>query len=169
MSAIDERPADSRRKSTQDGDRLSVGDATRMLSLPQAPYADAVLAELDAVAMPPAALEVGLRDLRSPELFMRFVWPVGSNLLDDAVRPVGLTLAWSSVTGWTAHNADGAAELLNVDALADPRLLALAALDLAEQDLTSVWSPPDGTDGRWSEAVYLDIALHRFEEREVTR
>lgn len=152
-------------KSTQGSSQLSVGDATRTLALPHLPYADAVLAALDAVCMSPAAVEAGLRSLRAPELFMRFVWPVGTALLDDGVRDQGLTLAWSHVTGWSAHNADGAAELLDVDALADPRLIALAALDLAEEGPDLKWSQPDGVAGRWSEAVYLDVALGLFDEK----
>lgn len=151
-------------KSTQGSSQLSVGEATRTLALPHLPYADAVLAELDAARTPPAAVEAGLRNLRWPELFMRFVWPVGTALLDDGVRDKGLTLAWSHVTGWSAHNAYGAAELLDVDALADPRLIALAALDLVEQEVRR-WSPPDGLAGRWSEAVYLDVALGLFDEK----
>lgn len=150
-------------KSTQ-GSELSVGEATRTLPLPHLPYTDAVLAALDVAGMPPAVVEAGLRG-PSAELFMRFVWPVGTALLADGVRESGLTVAWSHVTGWSAHNADGAAELLDVDALADPHLIALAALDLAEQDLSLMWSPPDGTAGRWSEAVYLDVALGLFDEK----
>jgi hypothetical protein len=171
MTAIEERAAVTPGKSTRDRTQRSVGDATRDLTLPHLPYADAVVAELDAVCMPPVAVEAGLRDARpgAPVLFMRFVWPAGTALLDDGVREKGLTLAWSQVTGWTAHNAEDKAELLDVDTLADPRLIALAALDLAEQDLSLRWSPPDGADGRWTEAVYLDIALVNFDDRGVTR
>uniref|UniRef100_UPI00055E0C06 hypothetical protein n=1 Tax=Nocardia rhamnosiphila TaxID=426716 RepID=UPI00055E0C06 len=81
-----------RGKSTQGSSKLSVGEATRTLTLPHLPYADAVLAELDAVCTPPAAVEAGLRR-PSTELFMRFVWPVGTALLDEDVRGQGLTLA----------------------------------------------------------------------------
>ena len=155
-------------KSTQDGGKLSVGEATRTLTLPHLPYADAVLAELDDVGMAPAALEVGLRDAKpgSPVLFLRCVWPVDSPLLADGVRDRGLTLAWSHVTGWSAHNAVGGAELLNVDAIADPRLIGWAVLDLAKQDRDLRWSPPDrAAADRWSEAVYLDVALGLFDEK----
>lgn len=160
MSAAIE-PARQQGKSTQGSSQLSVGDATRTLALPHLPYADAVLAALDVAGMPPTVVEAGLRDLRSPELFMRFVWPVGTA---DGVRDKGLTLAWSHVTGWSAHDVDGVAELLDVDALADPRLIALAALDLAEEGPDLKWSQPDGVGGRWSEAVYLDVALAHFDE-----
>lgn len=152
-------------KCTRDSSPLSVGEATRTLALPQAPYADAVYAALDAAGMAPEVIEVGLRDTRprTPELFVRLVWPAGHPALAEAVTGKGLTLAWSHVTGWSAHNADGEAELLDVDALADPRLIAGAAEVLTAQDLTR-WSPPDDLPGRWSEAVYLDLALVRFEE-----
>ncbi|PZG97830.1 hypothetical protein C1I97_25175 [Streptomyces sp. NTH33] len=173
MTAIEETGTARTGKSTQTGSsQLSAGEATRSLTLPHLPYADAVHAALAAAAMPPAVLEVGVRDAqpeakrRAPVLFMRFVWPVGSTLLTDDVRSKGLTLAWSHVTGWSAHNAADDAELLEVDPLADPRLIAMAALDLAEQDLSLLWSPPDGTAGRWSEAVYLDIALVHFDEQD---
>lgn len=164
MTAIEETSTTAAGKSTQDSSQLSVGEATRTLTLPHLPYADAVLNELDAACTPPAHMETGLRDLRSPELYMRFVWPVGTALLDEDVREAGLTLAWSHITGWSAHNADGADQLLDLDLLADPRLIALAALDLVEQPLHA-WRPPEGLAGRWSEAVYLDVALGLFDER----
>lgn len=169
MSAIDETAAATVGKSTQGSSQLSAGDATRLLMLPQLPYADAVYAELLAVCMPPACYEAGLRLglTGSSELYLRAVWPAGAPLLDDAVRGRGLTIAWSHVTGWSAHDAEENCQLLDVDALADPRLIAHAALHLAEEPLDSdqLWKPPPGP-ARWSEAVYLDIALHRFDERE---
>lgn len=172
MSAIDETGVDALvGKSTQDGGRPSVGDATRQLfMLPQLPYADAVHAELVAVAMPPACYEAGVRKGRTgtPELYIRAVWPARSPVLDDRVRELGLTIAWSHVTGWSAHDAEEACQLFNVDVLADPRLIAHAALHLAEEPLTGeAWTPPPSL-GRWSEALYLDIALAHFDEQEVT-
>ncbi|MFF8980212.1 hypothetical protein ACF08A_25795 [Streptomyces cellulosae] len=154
-------------KSTRGSGPLSVGEATRTLALPQAPYADAVHAALDAVGMVPAVLEVGLRDTRprTPELFLRLVWPAGHAALAEAVTGAGLTLAWSHVTGWSAHNADDEAELLDVDPLAAPQVIAAAAEVLTAQALTR-WSPPDDAPTRWAEAVYLDLALVRFEERD---
>lgn len=171
MSAIEETGTAGPVKSTQGSSQLSVGDATRALDVPQLPYGDAVHAELLAVAMPPDAVEAGIRHGRSgaPELFLRAVWPAGTALLDDRVRGRGLTLAWSHVTGWSAHDAYCICRLLDVDALADPRLIAHAALHLAEEPLDegAMWAPPPGL-GRWSEAVYLDIALAHYDEREVT-
>lgn len=167
MSTATEASADG--KCTRDSGPLSVGEATRTLTLPQAPYADAVHAALDAVGMAPAVLEVGLRDTRprTPELFLRLVWPAGHAALAEAVTGAGLTLAWSHVTGWSAHNGDGEAELLDVDPLAAPQLLAAAAEVLTAQGLTR-WSPPGDAPARWSEAVYLDLALVRFEEGDTT-
>lgn len=171
MSAIDETSAAATvGKSTQGGSRPPVGDATRQLPmLPQLPYGDAVHAELLAVATPPAWLEGGVRKGRtgSSELFLRAVWPVGAPLLDDEVRRDGLTIAWSHVTGWSAHNALEDCVLLDVDVIAAPALIAHAALHFAEEPLDGgePWTPPDSV-GRWSEALYLDIALARFDERE---
>lgn len=171
MSAIDERPKGSTGKSTRDGSQLSVGEATRVLMLPQLPYADAVHAELRAVGLLPACYEAGLRQglAGAAELFVRAVWPAGAPALADRARPRGLTIAWSHVTGWSAHDADEHCVLLDADALAAPELVVDAALHHARHgiDETRPWVPP--VDGRWSEAVYLDIALGHFEEREVNR
>lgn len=170
MSAIEESsPAAVVGKSTQ-GSELPVGDATRLLMLPQLPYADAVHAELLAAELTPSAFEAGLRRGRTgaSELYVRAVWPVGAPRLGEAVRPYGLTIAWSHVTGWSAHDIYEHCQLLDVDVLADPRLIAQAAQHLAVESLDGgeLWTPASGA-GRWSEAVYLDIALCRFEERPV--
>ncbi|WP_309095296.1 hypothetical protein, partial [Streptomyces sp.] len=140
MSAATE-PTQQHGKSTHGSSTLSVGDATRMLSLPHLPYADAVLAELDTEGMPPAALEAGLRRGRTgaPELFIRCVWPVGSPWLGDGARWTGLSLTWSHVTGWSAHNADDQAELLDVDVLAAPDLVADIAMHYAEHGVGCAW------------------------------
>ncbi|MFH9011200.1 hypothetical protein ACH4C6_07470 [Streptomyces sp. NPDC017943] len=166
MTAVNEARAGLIGKSTRDR-KLSVGEATRILVLPQLPYADAVHAALRAVSLEPACFEAGLRRGRTgtPELYVRAVWPAGSPALTDAARANGLTVAWSHVTGWSAHDAEEHCALLDVDALAAPELVADAARHYARRGLdeTRPWVPP--ADGRWSEAVYLDIALARFEER----
>lgn len=172
MSALEEAgTAAAVGKSTQHSSQLSLDDATRM-TLPQLSYGDAVHAELLAVSMPPSAFEAGLRYGRTgaSELYIRAVWPVGAPLLDDAVRPHGLTISWSHVTGWSAYDINERCELLDLDVLADPRLIAHAALHLAEEPLDGdePWEPPPGP-GRWADALYLDIALARFDERPVTR
>uniref|UniRef100_UPI002811ABF1 hypothetical protein n=1 Tax=Streptomyces sp. TaxID=1931 RepID=UPI002811ABF1 len=66
-------------------------------------------------------------------------------------------------TGWSAHNADDQAELLDVDVLAAPDLVADIAMHYAEHGVGCAWAPP--ADRRWSEAVYLDVALGLFDER----
>lgn len=170
MTAIDEAAGVGSGKGTHDAAaRLSVGGLTWALTLPQLPYGDAVHAELRAVAMPPSSFEAGVRRGRTgtEELYLRAVWPVGTPLLDDRVRPHGLTIAWSHVTGWSAHDINENVALLDLDMLAAPRLIAHAALHLAEEPLDGgePWTPPPSA-GRWSEAVYLDIALARYEDRE---
>ncbi|MEU0110165.1 hypothetical protein ABZ313_33075 [Streptomyces sp. NPDC006251] len=155
-------------KSTQGSSQLSVGEATRTLTLPHLPYADAVLAALDAAGLQPAAVEAGLRRGRTgtPELYARAVWPAGSPALSDAARARGLTVAWSHVTGWSAHDAEENCALLDVDSLAAPELVADAAQHHARSgvDEARPWVPP--AEGRWSEAVYLDIALSLFDEKD---
>ncbi len=148
-------------KSTQGSGQLPPGEATRALSLPQIPYADAVYAELLDVGLPPSAYEAGLRRGRTgaPELYVRAVWPAGAPALADPARPRGLTIAWSHVTGWAAHDADEQCALLPVDVLAAPELVADAARHHAAHgiDLDHPWTP--AADGRWTDAVYLDIAI----------
>ncbi|MFG2516000.1 hypothetical protein [Streptomyces sp. NPDC048584] len=152
-------------KSTQDSSRLSPGDATRILVLPQLPYADAVYDALCAAALQPSCYEAGVRRGRSgaSELYVRAVWPAGAPALADPARPYGLTIAWSHVTGWSVHDADERYALLDVDALAAPELVADAARHHARHGVGEPWVPT--ADGRWSEAVYLDIAISRFEDR----
>ncbi|MGA5486665.1 hypothetical protein ACPCK1_02690 [Streptomyces pseudogriseolus] len=154
-------------KSTQDSGQLPPGEATRALSLPQLPYADAVYDALLTAGLQPSAYEAGLRRGRTgtPELYVRAVWPAGGPALADPARPRGLTIAWSHVTGWAAHDADEQCALLPVDTLAAPELVADAARHYAAHgiDPGHPWGP--AADGRWADAVYLDIALTRFDER----
>ncbi|MFD5468855.1 hypothetical protein [Streptomyces sp. NPDC127105] len=156
-------------KSTRDSRRLSAGEATRSLPLPQLPYADAVHAALTEARITPDVVEAGLRNEQPrnprsrPELFLRLVWLPDHAAVAAAAEEDGLTLRWSGVTGWSAHNhAD--ARLLPVDALADPALIVDAARHYARHGLTKDWVHP--FQARWSEAVYLDIALVKFDERE---
>ncbi|MFE9923300.1 hypothetical protein ACFYQA_17445 [Streptomyces sp. NPDC005774] len=176
MTAIEETGTAPVGKSTQDGGLpLSVGDATRTLTLPHLPYADAVHTELKAVGLPPMVLEVGVRQEESRPygskpgivsvLFMRLVWPAGSPALGDSVRHAGLTLVWSHVTGWTVRHGHDEAVLLGIDPLASPEVLAFAARFMARHRLPGAWEPPAGVVARWSEAVYLDIALAYYEDR----
>ena len=154
-------------KSTRDdGSQLSVGDATRTLTLPQLPYGDAVYAELAAHGVAPEFLETGLRGKPGlPELYFRLCWTPGHPVLSDAVEPYGLTLAWSHVTGWSAHDCEGGHILLDLDVLAAPKVVKEAAEHFAQHRLGDGWEPSDRT-ARWEHALYLDIALVRFDERE---
>jgi len=166
VTAVDETGTAGSGKSTRDSE-LSPGEATRVLVLPQLPYADAVYDALFLVALPPSAFEAGLRRGRTgmPELYMRAVWPVGAPALEEPARGRGLTIAWSHVTGWSVHDADEQYALLDIGVLAAPELVADAARHHARHgiDTARPWVPP--ADGRWSQAVYLDIALSRFEDR----
>lgn len=169
MSAIDERPKGSTGKSTRDGIQLSVGEATRTLTLPQAPYGDAVHAALAHAGLVPDVMEAGLRSNgpRRLELFLRLVWLPGHPRLAASQHDEGLTVAWSHLAGWSGWVGGYEPVLLDVDELAAPELVADAADHLAEHGTHRPWVPP--ADGRWSDAVYLDIALHHFKEREVNR
>ncbi|MGW1039359.1 hypothetical protein [Streptomyces sp. NPDC002547] len=167
MSAIDERPAAAAPgKSTHDSSQLSVGEATWALTLPHVLYGDAVHAELTAAGLVPAVLDAGLQTGRrgAGELFLRLVWLPGSRRLGEAARADGLTVAWSHVTGWSAHDRQDRRVLLDVDTLADPALIADAVQHFARHGLARAWVAPFAA--RWSEAVYLDIALCNFDERE---
>jgi hypothetical protein len=153
-------------KSTRNGDQPSVGDATRALTLPQLPYGDAVYAELAAHGLAPEVLETGLRSKPGlPELYVRLCWTPGHPVLGDAVEPYGLTLAWSHVTGWSAHDCHGGHILLDLDVLAAPKAVKEAGEHLARHHLDDAWEPSDRT-ARWENALYLDIALVHFDERE---
>ncbi|MFC8438063.1 hypothetical protein ACFUJT_07675 [Streptomyces griseoincarnatus] len=163
MTALD--AGTSAGKSTRDSGLLPPGDATRALALPQIPYADAVYAALLDAGLQPSAYEAGLRRGRTgaPELYVRAVWPAGAPALADPARPRGLTIAWSHVTGWAVHDADEQCALLPVDTLAAPELVADAARHHAAHGIDPGHPWGLAADGRWADAVYLDIALSRFE------
>ncbi|HET9381487.1 MAG TPA: hypothetical protein VFP69_11735 [Streptomyces sp.] len=168
MTAVDESSVPAGAGKCTRG-QTPVGEATRAclirdLTLPHLPYADAVVAALDAAGVPPAVVESGLRDLRAPVLFVRAVWPAGSEVLAEGVRDRGLTLAWSHVTGWSVHDADGTAALLGLDVIAAPELVADAARCCAGHGVDAARRLPPAS-GRWADAVYLDIAAARVEER----
>lgn len=173
MSALDTTGTGQPGQSTRDGGRPSAGDATRTLTLSQAPYADAVHQALTAAGVEPDVVEAGCRKPRSthPELFVRLVWLPGHPALapgyEDEQGPRGLTLAWSHVTGWSAWSGTEHV-LLDVDALAAPELIADAARHFTQHPPVTgaPWVPP--ADGRWEYALELDIALVAFEDREVT-
>ncbi|MCH5677860.1 hypothetical protein [Streptomyces gilvus] len=152
-------------KSTFGSGQLPVGEATRTLSLPQLPYGDAVHAELTAHGLMPGATEAGVRG--KSELFLRLSWPPGHQALGEDVDEHGLNLVWSHVTGWSAHDRHGEYLLLDVDVLAAPKVIHEAALEFTQRHLDATWQATDRT-ARWEHALYLDIALVNFDEREQT-
>jgi hypothetical protein len=155
-------------KCTGDSSQLPAGEATRTLTLPHLPYGDAVHAELAAAGLLPV-LEAGVRrDTPShPELYLRLSWVPDHPGLSEEVRPHGLTLAWSHVTGWRAHDRSGDYVLLDVDALAAPKVVQEAGSHLARYHLDGAWEPSDPA-ARWEYALELDIALVHFDERGVS-
>jgi hypothetical protein len=167
VTAIEEQAAATAGKSTRDDTRLSVGDATRA-TLPQLRYADAVLAALDAMTLSPDRLETGMRRESGGtrrELFLRLEWwPKHEELAPDDVREAGLTVEWSHLAGWSARVGDDLVAL-DVDDLADPDVIAEAALHAALCGLRCACVKSPGPDARWEHAVYLDIALTAYDER----
>ncbi|WP_055527741.1 hypothetical protein [Streptomyces graminilatus] len=133
--------------------------------MPHLAYGDAIHAELGAWELRPERMDAGVSTAMSDgqqELFLRIIWPVGHDDLGEDVRADGLTLAWSHMTGWTAHTADGEL-LLDVDEFAAPSVVAEAALHLAEDGLHCGWTP--GEDAAlWEHAAVADIALVLFDE-----
>lgn len=132
--------------------------------MPHLPYADAVHAELAAWELHPEVLEAGVR-AGGPggqrELFLRLVWPAGHEDLAESVRPDGLTLAWTHITGWSVHTLDEA-RLLDVDEFVAPAVLAEYVLHLAEHGLDRDWVPED--PARWEHALVVEIACILLDE-----
>ncbi|MFJ2002150.1 hypothetical protein [Streptomyces chartreusis] len=153
---------------TRDGSQPSAGGATRHLTLPHLPYGDAVNAELIASGLGPDRVHAGVRrELGGPcELYLTALWTPDHADLDGSVWPEGLTVSWSHLTGWSAHDGDTVRQLGgdgDVDDLAPPALIADAVLHLAVHGLDIAWTPPAG--GRWEHADDLDAALDAFTER----
>ncbi|MDX3024041.1 hypothetical protein [Streptomyces acidiscabies] len=172
MSATEGRPAVvGIGKSIRRGSLLSLDTATRA-TLPHLPYADAVHAALVALAVVPDVLEAGVRrESDSPRhlLFARLEWlPGHDDLVPDAGRAEGLTVEWSHPGGWSARiGAD--LVVLDVDEIAGPEVVADAALHAALCGLRCACERPDGAT-RWTNAIYLDVALVAYDERQgVTR
>lgn len=169
MSAIDETGTAGPGQSIHGSGRLSVDDATRD-TLPQMRYADAVHAALRAIEVLPDSVETGLRDedLNGPrELFIRLEWlPGHDDLVPEALRTAGLTVRWSHLAGWLVRSGDEVDEF-DVDELADPDTIADRAMHAV---LCGLGCACEKTPrGRWEHAVYLDIALVNYDEREATR
>lgn len=151
-------------KSIPDSGELSVDGATRA-TLPQLRYADAVYTALAALQLLPDLVETGMR--REPggarELFSRLEWlPGHDDLVRPAMRQDGLTLEWSHMAGWLQHSGNDALAP-EIDLIADPDTVAETALHAALCGMRcSCEKPPPG---RWDDAVYLEIALARYDER----
>lgn len=168
MTAIDETRPLGHGKSTQDN-RLSVGDATRALTLPHLPYGDAVHAALNAAGIVPDKVETGSRidganhGRARRELFLRLEWLPGHEDLAAAHRAAGMTLEWSHLAGWSVHFSDDLVAL-DADELAAPDVLATAVLEAATEGFDFEWTPPP-VASRWEHALELDIALVHYDER----
>jgi hypothetical protein len=166
VSAIEETRPAAPGKSTHDSGQLSVDDATRA-TLPHLRYADAVDAAFQDLRFLPDALEMGLR--REPgaggrELFLRLEWlPGHDDLVPPGMQADGLTVEWSHLVGWLVRSGD---ELVvpDVDQLADPAAIAGVAMHSALHGLRCACDKPEAS-ARWTDAVYLDIALTRYDER----
>lgn len=168
MTAIEEQAADVAGKSTRDSVALSVGDATRATS-PHLRYGDAVDRALSALEFLPDTVEAGMRKESGPhgvrELFLRLEWlPGHDDLIPDDVRASGLVVQWSHLAGWSVRSGDDLVAV-DVDDLADPALIADAAMHAALHGLRCSCEKPDAGLGRWEHAVYLDIALVAYDER----
>ncbi|MDX2681071.1 hypothetical protein [Streptomyces soliscabiei] len=166
MSAIDEQAAGVAGKSTHDGGQLSVGDATRA-TLPQLRYGDAVDQALAALMFLPDIVEAGMRKESGPvgrrELFLRAEWlPGHDDLVPAPLCESGMAVEWSHLAGWSVRAGDDLVAL-DVDELADPATVAEAAMHAALCGLRCDCDKPP--PGRWDHAVYLDVALGRFDER----
>ncbi|MGW4733858.1 hypothetical protein ACWEQC_32630 [Streptomyces shenzhenensis] len=167
MTAIDETAAAAAGpgKSTRDSSRLSVDDATRA-TLPQLPYADAVHHALAGLQLAPDLVETGMREEQTDgpcELFLRLEWlPGHDDLVPAAARSQGLIVEWSHLGGWSVR-CGGDLAVLDADTLADPDVIADAAMHAALCGLGCACEKPAAD--RWEHAVYLDIALVHFDER----
>lgn len=165
MSAVvDNSAAAAAGKSTRG---LAVGDATRAMTLPQLPYADAVHAELTAAGLMPDVVEAGMRaegrygeGLR--ELFIRAEWLPGHEDLAGALRASGLVLQWSHLAGWSLLVGDDLA-VLDVDEITEPVLLVDAVQHVAEGGTADAWVVP--FQACWEYGADLDGALVSVGER----
>lgn len=166
MSAVEEDVAGTAGKDTPGGIQLSGAESTHTVAtapLPHLAYGDAVYVEVAEWELHPELMEAGVgvaaRSGRR-ELFLRLVWPAGSIDLGEGVRPDGLTLAWSHITGWSARSGNGEL-LLNLHEFAAPPLVAEAGLHLVEDGLDCGWTPGPGAD-RWEHATAARTACLWF-------
>jgi len=156
-------------KDTPGGIQPSGAASTHALAAvyPHLAYGDAVYAEFVAWEMRPEVMDAVLR-ARVPggrrELVLLLMWPTGHEDLAEDMRPGGLTLAWSPVTGWSVRTAAQSGRL-NVDRLAAPAVVAESALHLFEDGLDSGWTPGEDA-ARWEHADALAEACAGFARQE---
>ncbi|MFK0155401.1 hypothetical protein ACIQVK_25410 [Streptomyces sp. NPDC090493] len=171
MTAIEEQqPTGTAQEGIPGSVQLSVDDATRATQ-PHLPYADAVYAALAEIQLLPDLTEAGTRRegtvmgrRQPPELFTRLEWlPNHDDLVPLDVRVDGLIVEWSHLGGWAIRSGRDLA-VLDVDDLADPATVAEAAMHAALCGLGCACEKP--APGRWEHAVYLDIALVAYDERQ---
>lgn len=169
MSAIEE--TDTTRTAGQDtpGDGQPSGAASThtvvAAFLPHLAYGDAIHTELGEWELHPEVMEAGVRTAGPRgrrELFLRLVWPAGHDDLAADVRPDGLTLAWSHITGWSVHTLD-VGRLLDVHEFVAPSVLAEFMLHLAEHGLNGSWTPGEDA-ARWEHAGAAELACVLFDE-----
>ncbi len=156
-------------KSTQGGDQPTVGDATRALTLPHLPYADAIHRTLTSAGLLPDQMVSGIRvggaDYGSGprELVLRLEWWPGHKDLAAGHRDAGMALEWSHLAGWSLEFGDDVVNLA-VDDIVAPEVLAEAVLEAAVEGGAMAWAPSPGAP-RWECALELDIALVHYDER----
>ena len=157
-------------KCTQGGDQPSVGDATRALTLPHLPYADAIHRALTSAGLLPdqviAGRRVGGADYHQGprELVIRLEWwPGHKDLVAGHRKTAGIALEWSHLAGWSLELGADVVHL-DVDDIAAPEVLAEAVLEAAVEDDPATWTPPPDAP-RWQYALELDIALVHYAER----
>lgn len=169
MSAIEETDtAGTAGKDTRDGIQPSGATSTHTVVaafLLQLAYGVAIHAEFAAWELRPERLDTGVSTAEPGgrrELYLRLIWPAESEDLSEDVRPDGLTLAWSHITGWSAHSGDNEL-VLHANEFAAPSTVAEIALHLVEDGLDCGWQPaPDAV--RWEHADLADLACVLFDE-----
>lgn len=172
MTAIEETRADGGGKDIRGGSQPTTDGVHPALPWPHLPYGDAVHATLAEMAMLPDLLETGMRQEFpdfTRELFLRLDWlPGHDDLAPAAVHEDGLTFEWSHLAGWSARTGEELVAL-DVDEIADPCLIAEAAMHAALCGLGCACLKAPDQHARWEFALELDIALVAFDEREVTQ
>ncbi|MER6532985.1 hypothetical protein ABT215_04020 [Streptomyces sp900105755] len=173
MTAIEERAAGTAQEGIPGSGQLSVDGATSA-TYPHLPYADAVYAALAELQLLPDLTEAGTRRegtvmgrRQRPELFARLEWlPNHDDLVPLSLRVEGLVVEWSHLGGWAIRSGSDLV-VLDVDDLADPSTVAEAVMHAALCGLGCACEKPP--PGRWENAVYLDIALVAYDERQGAR